>query len=1349
MTQDAPLGFPYLFMRQEENAMSRTVLFTSFLLMFASLLSAGTLSRVGEDWEFRSGSMALRFAGTTGAWTRLELDGSTVASHDGEGTPGRLKADDIWLPNAERPAQLHHIEQTDDGTVVSTVQFGEWELRTEYAVFPETRRIRRRATVTWRGTAETKLRGVALYAPVITADATGQWFFPGAWPPARRKTTEFTPGTRRNYSRSPVPLVYQYAVGQSVLCAHDLLGPNADNGSVTVVESKDGLAVSQAFDALARMKPGTSQSMGDAWLWFVEASADDALLRYHELLTDLGCVVPKDRPKWLESAVLYSLHPGGTIGSGFRDRGGFVPATADLDRIADLGCNAIWIMPVEDRSPYHPRDYYKFQEGLGSPEQYRALVTRAHELGLNVLQDIVPHGGSNTYPRAKAHPEWLVQEEDGSTLGYWCFDFNWPQWYDYMGDVARHYVRQYDVDGYRVDACGGSKIPNWNPEIPYGRASFAKLQGGLNMLRSLRRAVKETKPERGAILAESNAPVQGAIVDAIYDFDFCYSVLHGLRKTSPEPFVRDLSHWLHEQEAAGPAGLLRLRHIESHDSLRSQLWYGLEPQRALMALSVFIPGIPLVYDECEIGSSEEFRTMFQLRREFPELNGGQADYLLVDAPPGVFACLRSKGPDRSLVLINFNPTTALFANGESDLELPPFAYRILRRGGVYPKPEPAVASHAAPAVTPAKTPKQPVEFGDLVLDVDSRIGLPTQATRDGHILTKGWDLYLPPGCKPGIPAIDQTNQVASTTVSYGASTLRVLYMPQRITLTWEGDVPEGAALAIPLEQGQSWQAIAAEGVFRDAYDVRHAAGAGYTSSIYWHPQGGNVIWDSLQHPFPADRPGSIEATTANGPLAFSFAKPPARVRWFERIGDDKRLTAVISWNDPESPAASSRELVLVPSTAASETAARPGPSLLPTTGGWQVEHAPFSLRLGKQGTITDLGTKADPGLIHLSDLYTDAGFAPPKERYGASNDVEAYSRFTTDADGLLAQFRGRPRGTYRFAKSGTPIDYATDYRFAKGNSFRMRYAVRPLGNASGERAFLALYLPTPGLKTFRFEKDGTVIAEGTIGDSKPRAFQIADMETPVVPDRIVIGDGERTLYQLTDIRCGDGHIDNVFVHGTQFFITFLDTKTPPAVSGTWRWIEATVTPGDAAPSPVASLPEMPADTRSEVLLRDGSFESSVGQLLSATTGSALPVTASGSAWQAPRGGQLVSDPTHTGRLAAEVEGAKGDYRLWQQSLATSRLPEGSVWRLTAWVKGRDVAPGDISWQVPVIRFAVLTDKMTYVSSPPVKGTFDWRKVEVELTIPPALSSLVVQLGQNGSSGTLWIDDVKLERIDHQ
>ena len=32
-----------------------------------------------------------------------------------------------------------------------------------------------------------------------------------------------------------------------------------------------------------------------------------------------------------------------------------------------------------------------------------------------------------------------------------------------MAGVARHYVTQFGVDGYRVDAVGGSKIVNWNP----------------------------------------------------------------------------------------------------------------------------------------------------------------------------------------------------------------------------------------------------------------------------------------------------------------------------------------------------------------------------------------------------------------------------------------------------------------------------------------------------------------------------------------------------------------------------------------------------------------------------------------------------------------------------------------------------------------------------------------------------------------------------------------------------------------------------------------------------------------------------------------------------------------------
>jgi hypothetical protein len=1329
-----------------ENAMSRCVRSLLASLLLVSLARGGSLSRTPNGWVYGADGLSVALAADTGAWRELRLDGHALTRDGGASSPCRLKEQNRWLPDADHPAKLESVRQTADNTVVTTVTFADWEVRIEYALFPAKSRIRRRATILWHGQKETKLKGFALPGPTFAVDAQAQWFFPGTWPPARRHASEFVPGTRRSYHASPVPLVFQYAAGKTLLCAHDQLRPDSDSGSVTVEEREQGVGVSQAFNALARMKPETEQAVGDAWFWLVDANADQALLKFHDLLRDFGFVPPANRPEWLDSAILYSFHPGGTIGSGFHDLGGFVPATKYPDRIADLGCNAIWILPVEDRAPYHPRDYYKFQQGLGTPEEYRALVARAHELGLHVLQDIVPHGGSNTYPRAKAHPEWLVQEEDGSTLSYWCFDFNWPEWCNYMGDVARYYVREYGVDGYRVDACAGSKIPNWNPDIPYARASFAKLQGGLNMLRSLRSAVKEIKPKQGAILAESGSNASGTVSDVIYDFDFCYRVLHDLRKRPAADFVTDLRQWLHEQAAAGPPGQLRLRHIESHDSLRSQLWYGLEPQRALMALSAFIPGVPLVYDECEDGSRQEFQTIFRLRRQFPELNGGTADYLRVPTPPGVFACLRSKDGNRCLVLINFNPTTATFADGESDIDLPPFAYRILRRGGIYPKtvtkPKETPSALQATATGP-----HTVACGDLFLDVDPVTGLPRMASQRGRQVTAAWDLYLPADCRPAGPAkLQSTDRGLASQRTYGDSTLRVLYTPTGLETQWDGPVPTGAALAIPIVEGKTWQATAAEGVFADDYVIRHPVSNGYASSIYWHRQGTDVIWDSLLHPLPVDRVGGIGAGGAGGGLSLWFQTPPPRVRWFEQLPESKHLTAVLAWDDSQSPAPTASQLAFSVAVYASSRRAQ-GARFIPTTGGWRLLGAPYQLRLAKEGTITSLGDTTGEELIHLSDLYTDAGFLPERKRYGACNDVEAYSHLAKTPTGLQASFRGRLRGSYRFDRHGPPIDYAADYQFVAGSSFRLRYAVQPTGNASGKRAFLALYLPTPDLKTFRFEKDGKVIAEGDTGDGSKRAFQTSEMAKPVVPERIVIGDGSRTLYQLTDIRCGKGHIDNVFVHGHNFFITFLDTEEPPSVAGKWRWVEAVVTPGDAAPAAVPPLPPFEAGSAATELLRDGSFEVSANQPVSLLNQTMLPGQSGASHWQAPVGGSLVTHPVHQGRFAVAVEGKRGNYRLWNQSLPTDRFPAGSKWQLSGWMKGKDVKAGDISWQVPTLRFAVGTDKTQYVAAQPPVGTFDWRQVRVEWTVPAGLKALSIQAGQNGSSGTLWLDDIKLKRVD--
>ncbi|MFW6163418.1 MAG: alpha-amylase family glycosyl hydrolase [Planctomycetota bacterium] len=69
---------------------------------------------------------------------------------------------------------------------------------------------------------------------------------------------------------------------------------------------------------------------------------------------------------------------------------------------------------MEYRSPYWPLDYYRFMDGLGTAEKHKKLVAKAHELGLKVLQDIVPHGGAPQAVHNQAHPEFMLRRQDGS-----------------------------------------------------------------------------------------------------------------------------------------------------------------------------------------------------------------------------------------------------------------------------------------------------------------------------------------------------------------------------------------------------------------------------------------------------------------------------------------------------------------------------------------------------------------------------------------------------------------------------------------------------------------------------------------------------------------------------------------------------------------------------------------------------------------------------------------------------------------------------------------------------------------------------------------------------------------------
>lgn len=283
--------------------------------------------------------------------------------------------------------------------------------------------------------------------PHFPFNDNARFIVPALYPPKTFTPDNFSIGSRQGLHRSGAPLVFQLDKKKSILLFSDQLAAHADRPGGEVYRDKMGIQLIQSFETMRLVEQGDSFVIGDAYLRVVDGEAEMALLEIHDLLHDLKHVVPNDRSPWFCEAIIYSMHPGGTTGSKCRDLGGFLPTSEILPHIKKTGCNTIWLMPLEDRSIYWPRDYYKFQRGLGSteakaPEEYKMLVGKAHQLGLKVIQDNVPHGGSNTNDRAKQHPYWLVQNEDGSTLDYWCFDFNWPSWIQYISDVARFYVTQ-------------------------------------------------------------------------------------------------------------------------------------------------------------------------------------------------------------------------------------------------------------------------------------------------------------------------------------------------------------------------------------------------------------------------------------------------------------------------------------------------------------------------------------------------------------------------------------------------------------------------------------------------------------------------------------------------------------------------------------------------------------------------------------------------------------------------------------------------------------------------------------------------------------------------------------------
>ena len=152
----------------------------------------------------------------------------------------------------------------------------------------------------------------------------------------------------------------------------------------------------------------------------------------------------------LADSVLYELHVGT-----FTPEGTFAAAARELPHLADLGVTTISLMPVgafaggrnwgyDGAHVAAPNAHY------GTPDELRALVDRAHGLGLSVLIDVVyNHVGPEGSYLAEFGPYTADAHKNLWGDG---FDYARPEVRAWMLDTCLAWLTEYRMDGLRVDA---------------------------------------------------------------------------------------------------------------------------------------------------------------------------------------------------------------------------------------------------------------------------------------------------------------------------------------------------------------------------------------------------------------------------------------------------------------------------------------------------------------------------------------------------------------------------------------------------------------------------------------------------------------------------------------------------------------------------------------------------------------------------------------------------------------------------------------------------------------------------------------------------------------------------------
>jgi cyclomaltodextrinase / maltogenic alpha-amylase / neopullulanase len=393
----------------------------------------------------------------------------------------------------------------------------------------------------------------------------------------------------------------------------------------------------------------------------------------------------EDGPSWLDGAVVYGVIPP-LYGSP-----PLAAVTGQLDSLRELGVRALWISPVYATTPedygYAVTDFFRVREPFGSADDLRKLVREAHERGLRVLLDLVVNHSSDQHPyyrdaydRGQHSPyynfyKWTAPKEPE-------FYFNWenlpnlnygnPEVRNMVVAFGSHWLREIDIDGYRVDAAWG--VQKRRPEFyPVWSAELRRIKPNI------------------MLLAEASAR------DPYYlrsGFDVAYDWTqelgqHAWKGAFEEStgIARKLAQALRDNASVSPRAASRtFRFLNNNDTGERFITRHGEPMtRVATAALLTLPGVPCVfafdevgaeylpYDEAPPTTAERaglkayHKRLIALRASSPALARGDYRELEAGAHGELFAFARKARDtgDLAVVALNFSDKPV-----ETELVLP-------------------------------------------------------------------------------------------------------------------------------------------------------------------------------------------------------------------------------------------------------------------------------------------------------------------------------------------------------------------------------------------------------------------------------------------------------------------------------------------------------------------------------------------------------------------------------------------------------------------------------------------------------------------------------------------------------